>query len=203
MRCPRCGYDNDRVTDSRASHDGLAIRRRRECLHCQARYNTYERLDDAIRCPSCHSESNRLLDSLVTEGGFVVRRRRECLQCRQKFTTLERSEQRPLKVVKKDGSRVPFERQKIKAGLEKACWKRPVSDEQLDAVVTAIEADVNSKFDDEVEASYLGEQVMQHLRRLDQVAYVRFASVYRQFKDARDFVDELEPMLAEEEESAS
>ena len=107
------------------------------------------------------------------------------------------SEERSIKVVKKDGVRVPFERQKIKQGLEKACWKRPVSDEQLEQIVSAIETEVHGKFEAEVESSWLGELLMQHLRQLDQVAYVRFASVYRQFQDVHDFVEELEPMLAE------
>ena len=197
MKCPTCGVDNDRVIDSRASHDGQAIRRRRECLACQARYNTFERTDDPVRCPFCHEEHNRVVETLAGEGGFAVRRRRECLSCRQQYTTLERCEERTLKVVKKDGVRVPFERQKIKRGLEKACWKRPISDEQLEAIVTALEQEVRSRFDAEVETAVLGELVMQQLRKLDQVAYVRFASVYREFQDVRDFVEELEPMLAE------
>jgi transcriptional repressor NrdR len=102
-----------------------------------------------------------------------------------------------LKVIKKDGTRDPFEREKIKRGLEKACWKRPVSDEQIEAVVSAVEADVFTHFDAEVESEYLGELLMKHLRQLDEVAYVRFASVYRKFQDVRDFVEELEPMLQE------
>src|SRR5580698_7337205 len=198
MKCPHCGADNDRVIDSRASHDGQAIRRRRECLACQTRYNTFERVDDPMRCPFCHQQSNRVVETHGGEGGFAIRRRRECLVCRRSYTTLERSEERSIKVVKKDGVRVPFDRQKIKQGLEKACWKRPVSDEQLELIVSTIETEVHGKFEAEVESSWLGELLMQHLRSVDQVAYVRFASVYREFQDARDFVDELEPMLAEE-----
>lgn len=198
MKCPQCGIDNDKVIDSRASHDGFAIRRRRECLGCQFRYNTYERMDDAIKCPFCHDDNNRLIETQAGEGGFAVRRRRECLACRRQYITFERSEERTLKVIKRDGVRAPFERQKLKQGLEKACWKRPISDEQIEEIVAAIETDVHAKFDAEVETSYLGELTMQHLRKLDQVAFVRFASVYRRFEDARDFVDELEPMLAED-----
>ncbi len=153
MKCPSCGVDNDRVIDSRASHDGLAIRRRRECLACQTRYNTYERTDDPVKCPFCHADHNRVVESASGEGGFAVRRRRECLSCRQQYTTLERSEERTLKVVKKDGVRVPFERQKIKRGLEKACWKRPISDDQLETIVTAIEQEVRGKYDAEVETT--------------------------------------------------
>ncbi len=197
MKCPQCGLDNDRVIDSRASHDGYAIRRRRECLGCQNRYNTYERLDDAIKCPFCHDEANRVLESTASEGGFAIVRRRECSACRRQFTTSERSEERTLHVVKKSDVREPFERQKLKRGLEKACWKRPISDQQIEAIVTEIETDVHAKFDAEVPTSYLGDISMQHLRKLDQVAFVRFASVYREFKDVRDFVDELQPMLAE------
>jgi len=197
MKCPACGVDNDRVIDSRASQDGFAIRRRRECLACQARYNTYERLDDPMKCPFCHEDSNRIVETVVNEGGFAIRRHRECMACRRQYTTFERSEERTIKVIKKDGSRVPFERQKIRQGLEKACWKRPIGDEQIEAIVAAIENEVHSRFAAEVESSHLGELVMQHLRKLDQVAFVRFASVYRQFQDVQDFVDELEPMLAE------
>lgn len=197
MKCPTCGADNDRVIDSRASHDGAAIRRRRECLACQARYSTFERMDDPVKCPFCHEEHNRVAESAASEGGFAIRRVRECTGCRQQFTTLERCEERVMKVVKKDGVRVPFERQKIKRGLEKACWKRPISDDQIEAIVTAIEQEVRNNLESEVQSTKLGELAMQHLRRLDQVAFVRFASVYREFKDVRDFVDELEPMLAE------
>ena len=102
-----------------------------------------------------------------------------------------------LKVVKKDGTRVPFDRSNLKDGLEKACWKRPVSDTKLERIVSTIENDVDSKFETEVESRYLGELVMRMLREIDQVAYVRFASVYRQFEDAHDFADELRPMLDE------
>lgn len=197
MKCPQCGFDNDRVTDSRASQDGTAIRRRRECLHCQARYSTYERIDDPIRCPYCHEENNRVLECDSTENGFACRRQRECLTCKREFVTFERAEQRVLKVIKKDGTRSAFDRHKIKVGLEKACWKRPVSDQQLEDIVTSVELEAREKFPTEVPSNQLGELVMEHLRRLDQVAFVRFASVYREFKDARDFVDELEPMLEE------
>ena len=196
MKCPSCGIDNDRVIDSRASHDGFAIRRRRECLGCQARYNTYERVDDPIKCPFCHEDSNRVVEADSSEGGFAFRRQRECLSCRRQYTTFERSEERAIKVVKKDGTRAPFERQKIRQGLEKACWKRPISDEQIEGIVVAIENDVHARAEPEVETTYLGELVMLHLRKLDQVAFVRFASVYRQFQDVQDFVDELDEMLA-------
>lgn len=202
MKCPSCGVDNDRVIDSRANQDGYAIRRRRECLACQARYNTYERVDEAIRCPFCHEDGNRVMETEISEGGFAVRRHRECLSCRRAFTTFERSEERTIKVVKKDGTRAPFDRQKIRQGLEKACWKRSIRDEQIEAIVVALEDDVHARGEPEVATSYLGELVMQHLRKLDQVAFVRFASVYRQFQDVQDFVDELDGIMAKGASSA-
>jgi transcriptional repressor NrdR len=138
-----------------------------------------------------------VLDTRASEDGFATRRRRECLACRRRYTTYERVERSSVKVVKKDGSRVPFDREKIKLGLEKACWKRPISDAQIDAIVAEVENYVEANFESEVESRHLGELVMQRLRELDQVAYVRFASVYRRFQDAHDFADELKPMLAE------
>ena len=150
-----------------------------------------------MKCPFCQVDNDRVLDSRASEDGFVTRRRRECLACKRRYTTYERVERTTIKVVKKDGSRVPFDRDKIKRGLEKACWKRPISDAQLEEIIADVENDVEAKFDTEVESRYLGELVVQQLRKLDQVAYVRFASVYRQFQDVHDFVDELRPMLAE------
>jgi transcriptional repressor NrdR len=150
-----------------------------------------------MRCPYCRVDNDRVIDSRASEDGFATRRRRECLGCRRRYTTYERLEEPALKVVKKDGLRMPFEREKIKRGLEKACYKRPVSEERIEALVAAIENEVFSQFDTEVESRHLGELVMRRLRELDQVAYVRFASVYREFQDVRDFVEELEPILAE------
>jgi len=146
-------------------------------------------------CPFCRIDNDRVIDSRTSQDGLAIRRRRECLACKRRFTTYERVEELSLKVIKKDGVRVPFEREKIKRGLEKACWKRPISDRDLEQVVTAIEADVYANFETEVPSDYLGGQVMQRLKQLDQIAYVRFASVYREFKDVREFVDELGPML--------
>lgn len=151
-----------------------------------------------MKCPFCRKDNDRVIDSRASEDAFAIRRRRECLDCRRRYTTYERIEDTVLKVVKKDGGRTPFDREKIKRGLERACWKRPISDSQIEAIVSEIEADVYGTFDTEVESQYIGEQVMKHLRILDQVAFVRFASVYREFQDVRDFVDELEPMLEEE-----
>jgi transcriptional repressor NrdR len=150
-------------------------------------------------CPFCRVDNDRVIDSRTSQDGLAIRRRRECSACKRRFTTYERVEEISLKVVKKDGVRVPFDREKIKRGLEKACWKRPVSDREIEQVVTAVEADIYANFESEVPSEYLGEQVMKRLRELDQVAYVRFASVYREFKDVRDFVQELGPMLGNEE----
>ncbi|HKD36678.1 MAG TPA: transcriptional regulator NrdR [Pirellulales bacterium] len=150
-----------------------------------------------MQCPYCRIDNDKVIDSRASDEGFAIRRRRECLGCKRRFTTYERVEEPAIKVVKKDGIRAPFEREKIKQGLMKACWKRPVSDEQIEAIVAEVESDVYANFDTEVSTRYLGELVMKHLRALDQVAFVRFASVYREFKDVRDFVEELQPILAE------
>lgn len=150
-----------------------------------------------MKCPFCHADNDRVTDSRATEDGAAIRRRRECLDCEKRFTTYERVERTTVKVVKKDGSRIPFDRDRLKLGLEKACWKRPVSEAQLEEVISAVENDIEANFDNEVESRYIGELVMKHLRALDQVAYVRFASVYRQFKDVHDFVDELRAMSAD------
>lgn len=148
-----------------------------------------------MKCPHCKADNDRVIDSRGSDDDVAIRRRRECLSCKKRFTTYERIEELTLKVVKKDGTRVPFEREKIRSGLRKACWKRPVSDEQIEGVVTAVEATIYENFETEVPTREIGEMVMERLARLDQVAFVRFASVYREFKDARDFVEELEPML--------
>lgn len=150
-----------------------------------------------MRCPYCQLDNDKVIDSRASEDGYAIRRRRECLGCHRRYTTYERLEEVAIKVIKKDGNRVPFDRAKIRSGLEKACWKRPISDEQIEATVSAIEREIYDRFDYEAATQEIGELVMQELRKLDQVAYVRFASVYREFKDARDFVDELEPILAE------
>jgi transcriptional repressor NrdR len=148
-----------------------------------------------MKCPFCRQDNDRVIDSRASDDGFAIRRRRQCLACKRRYTTYERLEELALKVVKKGGEREPFSRDKMRNGLAKACWKRPISDEQIDAIISAVESEIYARFDSEVESGYLGELVMQHLGELDQVAFVRFASVYREFKDVRDFVDELQPML--------
>jgi len=150
-----------------------------------------------MRCPYCQEDNDRVIDSRAVKDGYAIRRRRRCMGCGRRLTTYERLEEMAIKVVKKDGCRVPFEPDKLRQGLAKACWKRPVSDDDIEGVVSAVESQVYANFDTEVESQYLGELVMEHLRELDQVAFVRFASVYREFKDVRDFVDELQPMLQE------
>lgn len=148
-----------------------------------------------MRCPFCRADNDRVIDSRASDDGFAIRRRRECLDCKRRCTTYERLEEMAIKVVKKHGERQPFSREKMRQGLEKACWKRPISDEQIDTIIAAVETDVYANFDQEVESCDLGTLVMEKLGALDQVAFVRFASVYREFKDVRDFVDELQPML--------
>jgi transcriptional repressor NrdR len=138
-----------------------------------------------------------VIDSRASEDGLSIRRRRECFTCKRRYTTYERLEEMQVKVVKKNDEREPYSREKLRAGMAKACWKRPISDEQIEGIISAIECEIYGNFDSEVDSRMLGEAVMKHLARLDQVAFVRFASVYREFKDVRDFVDELQPMLSQ------
>jgi transcriptional repressor NrdR len=148
-----------------------------------------------MRCPFCKSRKNSVIDSRSSKDGFIIRRRRECSACHRRFTTYERVERTPLRVIKKDGSRVPFERSKIQSGILKAFEKRPVSTTDLENITDEIEIEIHENFDKEVASKYIGELVMQKLRGIDQVAYVRFASVYREFKDVEEFLEELKPMV--------
>ncbi|MCC6465590.1 MAG: transcriptional repressor NrdR [Planctomycetes bacterium] len=141
-----------------------------------------------MRCPFCKVDNDRVVDSRSASEGGVVRRRRECLACGKRFTTYERVEEAPLRVVKKDGSREPFDSEKIRHGIVRACEKRPVTTAQIDEVVQGIEDEINKKYDREVPTRVIGELVMERLKQLDSVAYVRFASVYREFKDTADFI---------------
>jgi transcriptional repressor NrdR len=150
---------------------------------------------EPMKCPFCHNDNDRVMDSRASQDGYVIRRRRECLSCRKRYTTYERLEELSIKVVKKDHVREPFSREKIRRGLARACWKRPISDAEIDAVVAAVETQVYSEFEHEIDSQSLGMMVMERLKDLDQVAFVRFASVYREFKDVQDFVHELRPML--------
>lgn len=147
-----------------------------------------------MMCQFCRQGETKVVDSRGSQE-FVIRRRRECLDCGRRFTTYEKIEESPIKVMKKDGTRVPFDREKIRAGLEKACYKRAISPEEVERIISEVEANVYETFDREVPSRYLGERVIDLLRDVDQVAFVRFASVYREFTDVNDFVEELEPML--------
>ena len=148
----------------------------------------------AMRCPFCRHDETKVIDSRTSQD-LSIRRRRQCLSCERRFTTYERIEESPVKVVKKDGSRIPFDRVKIRIGIEKACYKRPVSDHAIDQIVADVEAAIYEDGLREVPSRQIGEMVFNALRELDKVAFVRFASVYREFKDVNDFVDELQPIL--------
>ncbi|HJK98791.1 MAG TPA: transcriptional regulator NrdR [Polyangiaceae bacterium LLY-WYZ-14_1] len=149
-----------------------------------------------MKCPFCGTLDNRVIDSRLSQGGEVTRRRRECDACGRRYTTYERVEQAVPLIVKKDGRREPFDRMKVLAGLGRAVEKRPVSAEALDRLVDALERDLTESGEREVPSSLVGERVMSELRSLDQVAYVRFASVYRQFEDIQEFMKELTGLLA-------
>lgn len=151
-----------------------------------------------MRCPYCQNDDTKVIDSRTSQD-FSIRRRRECLACSRRFTTYERIEESPLKVIKKDGTRIPFDRQKIRFGVEKACYKRPVSNEQIDLLVGDVEAAIYEDGLREVPSRQIGEMVFNALRDLDKVAFVRFASVYREFEDVNDFVEELQPMLEKQQ----
>ena len=150
-----------------------------------------------VRCPYCHAtDEDRVLDSRPVEGGDAIRRRRCCDHCQRRYTTYERIEGVVhLTVVKKDGSRVPFERNRILEGLQKACYKRPISAEEITHIVDAVEDQVARQFQREVPSAFIGEQVMQRLKKADPIAYVRFASVYRQFKDLGELVDDARAVM--------
>ncbi len=148
-----------------------------------------------MRCPYCKEDRDRVVDSRASEGGVVIRRRRECLSCDRRYTSYERVEASPLKVVKKDGTRVPFDRAKVADGIEKACWNLPVSADRIEEVVDLITTEITEEHDREVASSHVGNLVMRELRGLSEVAYVRFASVYREFKDVTEFRKLLEEFV--------
>ena len=148
-----------------------------------------------MRCPVCGANQDKVVDSRETKEGEVTRRRRECIGCGRRFTTYERVEEVLPAVVKKDGRREEFDRMKIVAGLKKACEKRPVSIETLEKAAEAIEREIQETGEKEIDAKAIGEKVMERLKELDEVAYVRFASVYRSFKDISEFMRELNELL--------
>jgi transcriptional repressor NrdR len=152
-----------------------------------------------MKCPFCAYIDTKVIDSRLGKEGNNIRRRRECVECERRFTTYERVEEMQPLVVKKDGRRQPFERRKILAGIQCACEKRPVSSEAIEKVIDRLEMSLLESGEREIESSRIGEAVMAALRDLDEVAYVRFASVYRQFKDINEFMSELKEILAKGE----
>jgi len=150
-----------------------------------------------MRCPFCHDQEDKVIDSRSSKDGALIRRRRECLRCQRRFTTYERVEEMLPMVVKKDGRREVFDRLKIVAGLKKACEKRPVSSTQIEQTTDRIEQSLQERGEKEVPSSVIGEAIMRELHKLDPVAYVRFASVYRDFKDANEFMRELQDLIKE------
>jgi len=149
-----------------------------------------------MKCPFCGFIEDKVIDSRSSNEDKSVRRRRECMKCKRRFTTYEYIEEVPLMLIKKDGRREAFDRNKIISGILKACEKRPVSMEKVEALVDKVEKELQKSFDKEVKAQVVGELVMDYLHKLDEVAYVRFASVYRQFKDINHFMKELKDLLS-------
>jgi transcriptional repressor NrdR len=156
-----------------------------------------------MRCPFCENLDTRVIDSRPTEEGHAIRRRRECDSCSKRFTTYEKVEEMIFMVIKKDGSREAFDRNKVMNGIIKACEKRPVSIADIEKIVDDIERGLNNMMEKEVESKLIGEVIMEHLKDLDEVAYVRFASVYRQFKDVNTFVAEIEKLLGKDKQNES
>jgi transcriptional repressor NrdR len=148
-----------------------------------------------MRCPYCHVDNDRVLDTRAAEDGYVIRRKRLCSNCQRRFVTLEKVEQLTVRVVKREETREPFDREKIRRGIERACSKRPITSSQIERVVQNVEADIYGAYEEEVPASEIGEIVMRHLVDLDQVAYIRFSSVYREFDDAEDFVQAISKIV--------
>ncbi|MGI6413832.1 MAG: transcriptional regulator NrdR [Syntrophomonadaceae bacterium] len=147
-----------------------------------------------MRCPYCQEFESRVVDSRSSEEGNSIRRRRECEKCKRRFTTYERIEERPFVVIKKGGTREPFNREKLLSGINRACEKRPVSPEIIENLVAGIERELRDKYDREVSSRDIGEKVMDKLQKVDEVAYIRFASVYRQFTDLNSFIKTIELM---------
>ena len=148
-----------------------------------------------MKCPYCAYEESKVIDSRSADDGERIRRRRECLKCGKRFTTHEIVETVPIMVIKRDRTREPFSREKLYSGLMKACEKRPISIKTIDSVISSIEANIQNSLDREVTSEKIGELAMEHLKEIDEVAYVRFASVYRQFKDINTFMQELNNLL--------
>ena len=150
-----------------------------------------------MRCPKCQARDDKVIDSRAIKDETVIRRRRECLACEHRFTTYEEIERDDLRVLKRDGRYEAFDRRKLVAGLDKACEKRPVSREAIERTVNEIIDELTKKYGDEIPTKAIGDTIMNHLRRLDEVAYVRFASVYRKFRDIKEFVNEVQSLTLE------
>ena len=148
-----------------------------------------------MKCPYCSCQEDKVIDSRPTDEGATIRRRRECLNCRKRFTTYEKVESLPIMVIKKDGSREPYDRDKVRKGVLRATEKRSVSADEIERILDSIEYHISNSLEREVTSEFIGELVMEKLRDLDEVAYVRFASVYRQFKDINTFMNELKKLL--------
>ncbi|MCX5712882.1 MAG: transcriptional regulator NrdR [Candidatus Omnitrophica bacterium] len=156
-----------------------------------------------MKCPFCAYKEDKVVDSRATSEESAIRRRRECLKCGKRFTTYEYVEEVSLMVVKKDGRHEPFDRKKVLGGIIRACEKRPISIEKMEDIATQIERAIQKKSDREVQANRIGELVMDRLKNLDHVAYVRFASVYRQFKDVEQFMEELKDIIKKDKRKSS
>ncbi len=148
-----------------------------------------------MKCPYCSCKKDKVIDSRSSNAGRNIRRRRECLKCERRFTTYEYIEEIPLMIIKKDGRREAFDRKKLLSGIMKACEKRPIAVQKQEEAVDKVEKDIQRQFEKEVHAKEIGEMVMKHLYHLDEIAYIRFASVYRQFRDVSQFMKELKKVL--------
>jgi len=150
-----------------------------------------------MQCPKCHARDDKVIDSRAIKDETIIRRRRECLACAHRFTTYEEVERDDLRVLKRDGRYEVFDRKKIITGISKACEKRPVSREKIDQIVSDIVEELSKLYGNDIPTTALGEKIMRQLRRLDEVAYVRFASVYRKFRDIKEFVNEVQSLAVE------
>lgn len=150
-----------------------------------------------MRCPYCHVDNDRVLDTRAAEGGYMVRRKRICNSCQRRFATTEKIEKLSVRVVKSDQTREPLDREKIRRGIERACSKRSIPSATIERVVQDIETDIYRNYESEVTSAQVGDIVMQHLTDLDQVAYIRFASVYREFDDAQDFIQAISTIVGQ------
>ena len=151
-----------------------------------------------MKCPYCGEVDNKVIDSRLSKDGNVIRRRRECIICSRRFTTYEHIEEIPIMIIKKDGRREVFSREKVRSGMKRACEKRDISMNVIEEFIDELERDLRETGEKEIPAAEVGEKIMVRLHELDDVAYVRFASVYREFKDVNDFVDELKSLLSKQ-----